>query len=296
MKKNILIMDVDTGIDDAVALVFASHLKNLDLQLVTTVAGNTTLENATHNTLVILEDAKANAPVVAGESEHLSKYKFNVSVHGKNGLAEYTHETKRKAIDKDYISAIHEVVQTNELTNIIACGPLTNLAKFIQTHPEDNEKIRLILVTGLLEVDKENPYLNFNITKDIDAFKIVLENYKNIVFVPSDMGHIAYISQEDFPLTAKTGRVGKILANLYPHHLDRTVKNGAAMHDLCGVLWLSNPKIFKTQPAGYQLVEVKNGMYLEFDTNAENKNILLTTGVNVKKLHKIYYSSLKKMK
>ena len=296
MIKKALIMDVDTGIDDAVALVFGAHLKNLDLQLVTTVSGNTNLKNVVYNTLLILEDAKAKVDVVSGEEESLSDFKFNLSVHGKNGLAEYNHQISSKPIKKDYITAMHEVIQKNDITNIIACGPLTNLAKFIQVHPEDNDKIQLILVTGQLDVDENNPYLNFNIRKDLLAFEIVLEKYKNIVFVPSDMGHISYIPNEDFHLTAKTGRMGKILADLYPFHLDRTVKNGAAMHDLCGVLWLSNPEIFNTVQAGYELKRVENGIYLKFDTNAKNKNILLTTSVNVDKLHNIYYSTLKEIK
>lgn len=295
MKKIPLILDVDTGIDDAVALVFAHALKNLDLQLITTVYGNVDLEKVNHNTLVICEDINCNVEIVQGEKEPLNPTDFNMSAHGKNGLGNYTHDTSKEISNKNYIEAMHEVIGKNNITNIVACGPLTNLAKYILKYPEDNEKIRVILVTGLLENDPKNPYLNFNLAKDVEAVKIVLKNYKNIVFVPSDMGHLGYISANDFEKTAKCGRVGKILANMYPFHLDRTVQNGAAMHDLCGILWLSYPKLFKTLSAYTKLKELKKGSFLEYNYNSLKPNTLVTTNINVKKMHKLYYKTLKKL-
>jgi len=296
MKKIPLILDIDTGIDDAVALVFANSLKNLDLQLITTVYGNVDLEKVIHNTLVISEDINSNVNIVKGEKEPLNVTDFNISAHGKNGLGNYTHEVTKKISDENYIDAIHNVVSNNTLTNSIACGPLTNLAKYILAHPEDNEKIRVVLVTGLLENDSKNPYLNFNLAKDVEAVKIILKHYKNIVFVPSDMGHLSYIPTDDFHKTAECGRVGEILARMYPHHLDRTVKNGAAMHDLCGVLWLSNPKLFKTKPAYAKLKELKKGSYLDFNYESLKPNTLVATEINVKRTHKLYYKTLKSIK
>lgn len=296
MKKIPLILDIDTGIDDAVALVFAEKLKNLDLQLITTVHGNVDLEKVNHNTLVICEDVNSDVKIVSGEKDPINITDFYVSAHGKNGLGNYTHKVSKKISDENYIDAIHETVIKNRLTNIVACGPLTNLAKYILTHPEDNDKIRLIIVTGMLEVDKKNPYLNFNLAKDIKACEIVLNQYKNIVFVPSDMGHISYIKSEDFYKSADCGRIGKILANMYPYHLDRTVKNGAAMHDLCGVLWLSKPSLFKTASAFVKLKKLAKGSFLEFNFESIKPNTSVTTDVNIKKMHKLYYKTLKSIK
>lgn len=293
MKKIPLILDIDTGIDDAVALVFASALKNLDLQLITTVHGNVDIDKVNHNTLVICEDCDCKTKIVEGEKSPIGNSTFNMSAHGKNGLGNYSHSVKSNISNEYYIDAIHNIINKNKLTNIVSCGPMTNLAKYILAHPEDSKKIRVILVTGLLDNDPENPYLNFNIAKDVEALKIVLKMYRNIVFVPSDMGHLSYISAKDFHKTAKCGKMGKILASMYPSHMDRTVKNGAALHDLCGVLWLSKPQLFVTKPA---LVEIKttNGIdYLEFTPNSPSSNILLTTNINIKKMHAQYYKTLK---
>ena len=296
MKKHTVILDVDTGIDDAVALVFAHALKNLDLQLISTVYGNVNLKQSIINTLVICDDINCNTPVVKGEEAPFIQTDFNVSAHGKNGLGNYTHAVKNKVSKQNYIKAIHDVVSKNELINIVSCGTMTNLAKYILAHPEDNNKIRVILVTGLLENDKKNTYLNFNISKDIEALKIILKHYKNIVFVPSDMGHLSFISAYDFDKTANCGRVGKILADMYPYHMDRTVKNGAALHDLCGVLWLSNPEMFETKPALTKLKNTKKGSYLDFDYNNPKANTLVATDINIKKMHNLYYKTLKELK
>ena len=295
MKKMPIILNVDTGIDDAVALIFAHALKNVDLQLINTVYGNVDINKVNHNTLVICEDINCNVKVVEGESKPLEINNFNISAHGKNGLGNYTHDVNIKICNENYIEAMHEIIKKNKLTNIVACGPLTNLAKYILSHPEDNEKIRLILVTGLLENDEKNPYLNFNLAKDVEACKIVLNSYKNIVFVPSDMGHISYISAEDFSKTEECGRVGKIIASLYPFHMDRTVKNGAALHDLCGVLWLSNPEFFETKPGLVELRTTSKGSYLHFDYNNKKSNALIATNINVEKMHKLYYKTLKEL-
>jgi len=296
MKKIPLILDLDTGIDDAVALVFAHALKKIDLQLITTVYGNVELEKSTHNTLVICEDINCDCKVVKGENKPLQINSFNVSAHGKNGLGNYTHEVSKTISQENYIDAIHNVVIKNTLTNIVACGPLTNIAKYILSHPEDNEKIRLILVTGLLENDPSNPYLNFNIAKDVEALNIILKTYKNIVFVPSDMGHLSFISANDFNKTKDCGRVGEILASMYPYHMDRTVKNGAALHDLCGVLWLSNPELFETKQALTEIKTVEKGSYIDFDYDSKTPNSLVTTNINIAKMHKIYYKTLKDLK
>lgn len=296
-EKIPFIIDVDTGIDDAVALVFGANLKNLDLKLVSTIYGNTNLLQTTKNTLVILEDVnRPDIPVVKGEEKSLENNDYNVSVHGKNGLANYTHETKIKELDVNYIDKYHEVINKYSHIFVIACGPLTNLAKYLMAHPEDNEKMHLIIVTGLLEIDKDNPYINFNIAKDVTACEYVLKNYKHITIVPSDLGHWFYIPENEFVKTKECGRIGEILANLYPYHMDRTVKNGAALHDLCGVLWLSNPELFTTRECFCSLIHTEKGSYLDFDFYSKTPNVEIATGLNIEAVQDIYYQILKDIK
>lgn len=295
MNKFPVILDLDTGIDDAVALAMACSLKNLDVKLITTVFGNVELKKVIKNTLTILEDIKKDVAVAVGEKYPMRKTNFSISAHGKNGLGDYEHDVFTKPIKKNYLDAMHDIVDENEMTYLISCGPLTNIAKFILKYPELNNKVHLIVVTGLLDIDKKHPYLNFNIAKDVDACEIAIKKYKNLTIVPSDMGHLSYIPASEFEKTKKCGNVGEIFAKMYPHHMDRTVKNGAAMHDMCGVFALSNPEVFTFENCRVRLKFVGDAGYLDFNFKSKRPNAKITTSVNVKKIHKLYYNCFKKL-
>lgn len=293
-----VILDVDTGIDDATAIIMACYQKQLDIQLITCCFGNTSQSHVVKNTITVLENIKKHhIPVCVGESTSIENETNKIRAHGINGLGGYEKEIFTKPITTNYIEAMHNVVQNNELTYIVACGPCTNIANYIKRYPQDINKIKLILVTGTNEVDKNNPYLNFNIHIDIDSFKYVLNNIPNIIFCTSDMGHKAYIKTADIPKTEKLGATGKFLATLYPHHKDRTVQDGVALHDACGIAWLVKPNMFKISFAKAEFKIANNGVeYLDFDYNNQNPNVIVTTDINTKAFYKWYYSTLKSIK
>lgn len=54
MKKIPVIMDVDTGIDDAVAIILAANSPELEILGITTVRGNNTIRHTTQNTIDVL--------------------------------------------------------------------------------------------------------------------------------------------------------------------------------------------------------------------------------------------------
>ena len=73
MNKQPMLLDCDTGVDDAVAILLAKHLQNLELVAVTSVAGNVEIEHTTENTLRVLELAGlGQIPVYRGaETEEI---------------------------------------------------------------------------------------------------------------------------------------------------------------------------------------------------------------------------------
>lgn len=290
-----VILDMDTGIDDAVALVTACAQKQLDIQLITCCFGNTTLENCVTNTLTMLEVLnRTDIPVCVGEAKALNSNLEHISAHGINGLGGYSKPITTKPSSANYLDKMHEVISNNSLTYIIACGPYTNIAKYIKTYPQDINKIKLIAVTAANYTDKKNPYLNFNIHIDIDSFKYVLDNLPNIVFCTSDMGHKTYIPSSQIDKSSKYGPIGQLLATIYPHHKDRTVKDGVALHDACGVAWLTSPKMFKLSYAKAKFKTSKSGVeYLDFNYTSKNPNTVVTMDIDVKKFNKWYYKSLK---
>ena len=292
-----IILDMDTGIDDAVALITACAQKELDIQLITCCFGNTTLENSVTNTITVLELLnRTDIPVCVGEAKALNSNMKHVSAHGINGLGGFVKPITSKPLSVNYIHKMHEIISNNELTYIIACGPYTNIANYIKTYPQDINKIKLLAITASNYVDKKNPYLNFNMHIDIDSFKYVLENIPNIIFCTSDMGHKAYIPSSQIYKTSKYGTIGKFLATIYPHHKDRTVKDGVALHDACGIAWLTHPEIFKISYAKAKFKTSKSGVeYLDLNYSSKNPNTIVTIDINVKKFNKWYYNSLKKL-
>lgn len=293
-----VILDVDTGIDDAAAIVLACYQKQLDIKLITCCFGNTSIENSVKNTITTLEVInKHSIPVCIGEAKPINSKIEHIRAHGINGLGGYEKNIYTSPLSTNYLDKMHQVVNENDLTYIIACGPYTNIAKYIKTYPQDINKVKLIAVTGANFVDKKNPYLNFNMYIDIDSFKYVLNNVPNIVFCTSDMGHEVYIPTSKINKTAKYGSTGKFLATLYPYHKDRTVQDGVALHDACGIAWLTNPDMFTISYANAKFKTNAKGVeYLEFNYTSKKPNTIVTTNINKNKFNKWYYKTLKSIK
>ena len=128
-----VILDVDTGIDDAAAIIMACFQKQLDIQLITCCFGNVTQSQVAKNTITVLESInKQHIPVCAGTSVPVNNKLHQVRAHGINGLGGYEKQISTSPISTHFADAMHEVVTRNPLTYIIACGPYTNIAEFIK--------------------------------------------------------------------------------------------------------------------------------------------------------------------
>ena len=88
MSKIPVIIDVDTGIDDAMALVLALQADKLDIRGITTVAGNQTIEKTTRNTLDVVEYfGRSEIPVAMGAKQPLIRPQVIAAyAHGESGL------------------------------------------------------------------------------------------------------------------------------------------------------------------------------------------------------------------
>lgn len=168
------ILDVDTGVDDAMALALAVRAAGLDLVAATTVAGNVGLANTTENTRRVLAFVGAGeVPVHRGLSRPLSRPIFDAAnIHGDSGLGDLVLPPAPGAAS--YPSAPQFLVDAimaapGEIT-LICVGPLTNLASAIALEPGLPEAIgALVLMGGSLESGNATPYAEFNIYADPEA-------------------------------------------------------------------------------------------------------------------------------
>ena len=259
MKKNKsikipVIINCDTGIDDAVALMIALKSEKLDIKLITTDVGNVSTKQAAKNTLNVLELFDAdNIPVCAGEGKCLVQERDRVVVHGKTGLGEYEFdEIDRVPAKGDAVEHMYNTIIENEQKTTLVCmSPSTNIAKLLLKHPDVKEKIeRLIYMAGSIEEIGKNeiPYTEYNVSCDPEAAEIVFKSGIKIELVPMEMGHTAYLEWQDVFATKNENYTGSILEIIFRSYKDRHVKNGIATHDGCAIAYLTNPEIFKTKP------------------------------------------------
>ncbi|XP_077582215.1 inosine-uridine preferring nucleoside hydrolase-like [Stigmatopora nigra] len=184
MKKK-LILDVDTGVDDAQAILMALGDPNVEILGITCSHGNTTLENVLKNTLRVLKVCnRLDIPVYAGCSRPLlSNKRHSSDYHGNDGLGDVPDpdapglELVQK---KKGVQALIKMVKQNpgEVT-LVATAPLTNLAVAVQLDPSLPKKLKALYIMGGNIDSRGNTTIcgEFNFVADTEAAYIVLERY-----------------------------------------------------------------------------------------------------------------------
>ena len=126
-KKIPVILDVDTGIDDAVSMVMALKNKKLDVKLIVTCHGNAPLEAITDNTLDILATINStDIPVAVGLADALVRNREHEFAHGVDGLGDYEVNSGISAINKPALQATHELLQQSTQPVMYICvAPVT---------------------------------------------------------------------------------------------------------------------------------------------------------------------------
>ena len=146
-----VVIDADTGTDDAIALIMAVNSPELQIDSVTTVAGNTRLAHTTRNTIRLLSYlGRPDILVSKGADRPLRvKNRFADHYHGPGGMTTRLPTTDRKPIPTRAAEHIIEAVnQAGGELDVIALGPLTNIARAIQRGPDTMSQIRRICVMG----------------------------------------------------------------------------------------------------------------------------------------------------
>lgn len=204
-----LLLDVDTGTDDAVAVMLAALHADLDLAAITTVNGNVPVNRCTENTLRVLNFiGKPDIPVYEGASEPLARRDFPVSrkiqgiseIHGE--FLDVPETSLGKAAGHAALAILDEFRADNadaRNTVLVATGPLTNVALALKLDPTLASRVRrLVIMGGGHEIPNRTASAEFNIWADPEAARTVLGSaIEEIVLVPLDSTHKALISLDD---------------------------------------------------------------------------------------------------
>lgn len=197
-----IVLDVDTGLDDALALILAVRDPEVDLVAVTTLAGNVNVWKATANTLAVLDELGASdVPVHRGASRPLVEPPFDASnIHGVTGLGEAALRQSARDVGPDRgPAAIIRLAKARpgEIT-LVCTGPLTNLAIALNVEPDlPNLLKRVVVMGGAFRVPgNTRPWAEFNMLLDPDAAKQVFEaEWPDLTAIGLDVTHQTIISR-----------------------------------------------------------------------------------------------------
>ena len=217
MSPKPVILDVDPGHDDAVAIMMACGSPGLDLLAVTTVAGNATLPKTTRNALRVLSlIGRTDVPVAAGASGPLVReLRTAEDIHGESGMdGTEIPEATFEADERDAVELIADTLGgASEPVALIPVGPLTNIAALLRRHPDLKGKIsRVSLMGGSMGLGNTTPAAEFNIYVDPEAAREVFESGLQITMSGLDVTHQAGAGRAERDRLRDIGDVGEVVA------------------------------------------------------------------------------------
>lgn len=196
-----VIIDCDPGIDDTMMLMLAFARPELDVRLVTTEAGNLTIDKTTYNALSFLTYINKHVEVARGLPQPLfRKQEVAEDIHGEGGLGNVKwadpafEASKRPAIQAMYDTLMH----ATEPVTIVATGPLTNIAALLVAHPEVKPNIQQISWMGGSAVGGNmSTTAEFNAYVDPHAAELVMRADVPMIMSGLDVTHKAYITRDE---------------------------------------------------------------------------------------------------
>ena len=300
MNKEQIIIDTDPGVDDALAIAFGIKAE-LPIEAISTVYGNSTVENCSTNALTILELAGGNVPVYQGAAKPMRGVNKLAESHGDNGLGGFSMDSGRRISEQTSLKHFQEVLERSEFgeITIVAIGPTTNIGELIEQSPELFKKTGTVIVMGGVFGEKGNvtPYAEFNVYNDPLALKMLLESkHPQIIIVPANICRQVTFIQEIFDkitnpeLATGLAKISQVYIDYYAKDTEYGGFEGGVMYDLLAVALLVDSSLFNlekvrvvvetTDPIKYGLTKIVSG----------NPNCEVATKVDANKLKELYVS------
>lgn len=267
-----IILDVDTGSDDAVAIMTAILSSDIDLVALCSVAGNKPIDNTTENTLRVVEALNSNTPVYRGAREPLVKTmtpeRFtrgkevikNDRIVDDEGNEITIHEDyldlPKATIKEESVSAtefyLNYLRNAKEKVTLVLVGPLTNFALALMIDKTIvNNVEEIIIMGGGHHITNSTCSAEFNIWFDPEAAYKVLNSGAKITLVPLDATHEACVTKEDCKALEELNTVASKFAaklcyqRIFIHNAMQPleIKDAAAVHDALCIAYLIDPSV-----------------------------------------------------
>lgn len=252
-----LILDVDTGIDDALALAYALRAPAVELVAITTLAGNVGVERTTGNTLSVLDWLGApDVPVHRGASRPLVRVHRDAAYfHDSDGLGGAGLPPSERALGADRgPAAIVRLANARpgELT-LVCLGPLTNLAIALNVEPRLPELLRGVVVMGGAYGVPGNitPRAEFNVFADPEAAaQVVAAPFPRLTLVGLDVTQQTGITRPawDAIVADEAGDAAtRLLVRVARRPFEERMVERLHLHDPLAVAVALDPSLVETE-------------------------------------------------
>ena len=263
--KRKLIFDVDTGSDDAIAIMMAHLSHCFEIVAVCSVNGNHAIEFTTENTIRLCEFLNMGCPVYQGCAlpmvSTLLPYRrptipitetYPMDAHGL-----YLDLPKAKHTQTEDISAVEFYIKylqkVEEPITIVAVGPLTNLGLALRICPDISKNIQEIVIMGggYQECNCDPGAAEWNIWIDPEAAHIVFHYGAPITMMPIDATHQALVTLDESHELAESGSKSALAASqmidrriaAYNYGQPMTIPDSAPIHDALCTAYLLDPSV-----------------------------------------------------
>ncbi len=259
------VLDVDPGHDDAVAIALALSAPEVEVLAVTMVAGNASVEKTTRNALGVLSLlGREDVPVGAGAPSPLVRPASmdGARIHGEGGLGEFGEslaggeDVSLRELSPDGRGALRlmaDVVgaSTTPVT-LVPTGPLTNVANFLEGHPDLKGKVgRIVLMGGSVGLGNATPAAEFNVYLDPEAVRSVFASGVPITMCGLDVGRSARAGDELVGELRQMGGPASLVARIIESYAatyeKATGRKEPPLYDAVAVAAVVDARVLKTR-------------------------------------------------
>ena len=261
-----LILDLDMGVDDAMALAYAIASPEVELVGITTCFGNVRVEQSAHNCLAVLDLlGRPEVPVYLGADRPLQATEpytppaSTALIHGKNGIggasvpaSPYEPWGRTSADGNAAVDYLIDAARTYGPDLVyVATGPLSNLALALERDAAAMMSIgRVVVMGGALTVPGNvSAGAEANMASDPEAADAVLRSGRKLTMVGLDVTHRVVLTRRDIAGWTGSGTDGGLRICEHGRALhwlvrdERTLPGGCALHDPLAVAVAIDPTL-----------------------------------------------------
>jgi inosine-uridine nucleoside N-ribohydrolase len=255
-KPRLTVIDTDPGIDDAIGILLALASPDFTIAGITTVAGNIGIETTTRNAGRLLAFAgREDIPVLQGAAAPLSRVGPEpLNLHGEDGIGGVALPDPARLPESqhgvEWLAGLL-LEQPAGIVDVLALGPLTNLARLVLEQPEAAGRIGRIIAMGgaIHEHGNVGPRSEFNLWADPEAAAVVVAFGIPVVLIPLDVTRRVRATREFVETLAAVGKpMATMVGSLIESYFEAaTNRESRPLHDPCVMLYALAPEIFRIE-------------------------------------------------